>query len=80
MALVKISTINQIEVTANGTIQVQRKDSIMENGDELSFSYHRHCLCPDADLTNEDAKVVAIANAVWTPEVIAAYQEQVAAC
>jgi hypothetical protein len=35
---------------------------------------HRHTLSPGDDITNEDAKVQAIANAVWTEEVIAAFQ------
>jgi len=32
----------------------------------LSTSYHRHVLEKNADLTNEDPKVVAIATAAWS--------------
>ena len=65
MPLTKESTISKIEVLANGVIQVQRKDSIMEDGAELAASYHRHCIERGADLTGEDAKVVAVATAAW---------------
>mgnify|MGYP003644575922 CR=1 FL=1 len=40
---------------------------------------HRHTLSPADDLTGQDPKVVAIANATWTAEVISAYEAQVAA-
>ena len=31
-------------------------------------------MCPGDDITNQDAKVQAIANAIWTPEVISEYK------
>jgi hypothetical protein len=52
---------------------------IMEDGTQLSQTYHRTCLAPEADLTGLPANVVAICNAAWTPEVIAAYKAQQAA-
>jgi hypothetical protein len=47
---------------------------IEKDGIEITRTFHRHTLSPGADITNEDPKVQAIANAVWTEEVIAAYQ------
>ena len=44
------------------------------NAVEIGKTYHRHVLSPGDDLANEDAKVVAIAQAAWTQEVLAAYQ------
>jgi hypothetical protein len=35
-------------------------------------------LTPGQDLTDQDPKVVAIANAVWTDEVVSAYEAQMA--
>jgi hypothetical protein len=52
---------------------------VLEDGEVLSSSFHRHVLAPGADITNEDAKVVAIANATWTPEVVTAYNDMIAA-
>ena len=74
MALIEQSVIDQIEVTRNGSVNVRRADLILKDGAEIGKTYHRHVLSPGADLANEDAKVVAIAQAAWTAEVLAAYQ------
>lgn len=74
MSLQESSFIDQIEVNSICAINVRRADVITKDGKEISRMYHRHSLVPGSDLTGEDAKVVAIAQAVWTPEVIAAYQ------
>ena len=74
MALEKQIAIDKIEVLEAGYIQVREITRIIEDGVELSASYHRWALAPTDDLAGQDPKVVAIAIAVWTPEVIAAYQ------
>jgi hypothetical protein len=51
----------------------------MKDGKEIARSFHRHVVQPGDDLTGQDPKVVAIANAVHTPEIIAAFQEKRAA-
>ena len=76
MALEKQIVIDKIEVMELGHIQVRQLTRIIEDGVELSSSYHRWALNPGDDLTGQDAKVTAIANAIWTPEVIAAYKAQ----
>jgi hypothetical protein len=72
--LEKIKVISQIEVTENGTLQIRESIRIMEDGNMLSESFHRYVLSPGEDLANQPANVVAIANAAWTPEIIANYQ------
>ena len=74
MSLIEQSVIDQIEVTRNGSVNVRRADLILKDGVEIGKTYHRHVLSPGDDLANEDAKVVAIAQAAWTQEVLAAYQ------
>jgi len=71
--------IDKIEVLADEQIQVREKTSILEDGKELSASYHRWVLAPGADLTGQDPRVVAVAQALWTTEVVAAYQAALAA-
>ncbi|GAG96712.1 unnamed protein product, partial [marine sediment metagenome] len=44
--LEKITVIDQIEVTRDGTIQVRRADLIIEDGVEIAKTYHRHVLNP----------------------------------
>ena len=79
MALTKTEVVDKIEVLENGIIQVRCATRIDEDGTVLSSSFHRHVLSPNDDLTDQDPKVVAIANATWTAEVISAYEAQMAA-
>lgn len=65
MALTKEQVIDNITVIENGNIQVRTVTRIVEDGEVISSTYHRHVLEQGADLTNEDPKVVAIANAAW---------------
>lgn len=76
MTLDKQIAIDSIEVLENGAIQVRQITRIVEDEKELSSAYHRWVLSPGDDLAEQEAKVVAIANAVWTPEIIAAYKAQ----
>jgi hypothetical protein len=76
--LEKQTAIDKIEVLELGHIQVREITRILEDGKELSASYHRWAFNPGDDLTGQEPKVVAIANATWTPEVISAYQAQLA--
>lgn len=74
MSLTKTTIIDQITVTENGSVFYREATRIMENGVQISQTYHRTSLTPAQDLTGVPANVVAICNAAWTPEVIAAYQ------
>jgi predicted ThiF/HesA family dinucleotide-utilizing enzyme len=70
----KVKVIDQITVTENGIILYREATKIIEDGVELTKTYHRSSLTPGQDLTGQPANVVAIAQTVWTPEVIAAYE------
>jgi DNA-binding transcriptional LysR family regulator len=74
MSLTKQTVIDQITVTENGIVLYREATRIMEDGNQLSQTYHRSTLLPAQDLTGVPANVVAICNTVWTPAVIAAYQ------
>ncbi len=79
MSLTKTTTIDQITVTENGIVLYREATRIMEDGNQISQTYHRTSLTPGQDLTGQPANVVAICNAAWTAEVIDAYNAQVAA-
>lgn len=79
MSLTKQTVIDQILVQENGCIFYREATRIMEDGVQLSQTYHRSSLTPAQDLTGVPANVVAICNAAWTPEIIAAYQAQTTA-
>jgi hypothetical protein len=79
MALEKVVSVDQIEVVENRAVQVRTKTSIMENGVQISASYHRHVVAPGADYSGEDSRVQAICAASHTAEVIATYKAATAA-
>ena len=54
-------------------IQERAKTSIMEDGNELSYSYHRRVLAPDADVSSESDEIKGMASALWSDEVKAAW-------
>ena len=86
MALTKEIVVDKIEVLENGIVQVRTATRVLEDGTQLSQSYHRHYVEPstnidgswaDTDISGEDARVQAIANATWTAEVKTAYQDMI---
>lgn len=79
MALEKIVVVDRIEVLENGSVQVRTKTAIMEDGKQISGTFHRHVVAPGDDYSGEDARVQAICAATHTAEVIAAYEAAQAA-
>ena len=86
MALTKVTVVDKIEVLEKGQVQVRTATRVLEDGVELSSSFHRHVVEPstkasgswaDTDISGEDARVQAIATATWTSAVKTAYQEMV---
>ena len=86
MALTKEIVIDKIEVLEMGQLQVRTATRVKEDGAVLSSSFHRHVVVPstkasgswaDTDISGEDARVQAVANATWTDSVKTAYQAMV---
>jgi K+-transporting ATPase c subunit len=86
MALTKETVVDKIEVLEKGQVQIRTATRVLEDGVELSSSFHRHLVMPstkasgswaDTDISGEDARVQAIATATWTSSVKTAYQEMV---
>ena len=76
MALTEETLNDKIEVVQLAgypVIQVRTATIIKRDDVEISRSFHRHVLTPDADLSGEDADVAAIANTVFTADAQAAY-------
>ena len=57
-------------------INVRTKTSIMEDGKELSFSYHRKVLTPDMDVSGESTEIKALAGAIWTDAIKKAWSDK----
>ena len=80
MALTKQTVTDKVEIVGPySALQIRQAKQILEDGVVNSQSYHRYVLQPDADLTSQDDKIIAVANAVWTDEVKAAYAAHLAA-
>ena len=78
MALIEKQIVDKVELVQSNHIQVRTATVIEKDGTELTRTFHRHVVAPGADITNEDPKVQAIANAIWTEEIIAAYSASIA--
>ena len=72
--LEKIEIVDRIEVVENGCVQVRTKTAIMEDGKQISGTFHRHVVAPGDDYSAENARVQAICAATHTADVIAAYK------
>ena len=72
--LEKIEVVDLIELVESGVVQVRVCTRIMEDGKQISGTFHRHVVAPGDDYSGEDARVKAICKATHTPEVIAAYR------
>ena len=79
MALSERTVEDKIEIVGDYKhIQVRTATVIERDGVEISRSFSRHVVAPDADITGESAEVQAIASAVHTDEVKAAYAAHLA--
>jgi hypothetical protein len=83
VALTKEIVVDKIEVLEMGQVQVRTATRVKEDGTVLSSSFHRHVVEPsvktgdswaDTDISKEDARVQAVANATWTDSVKTAYR------
>ena len=88
MAITKESVIEKIEVVGSWNVQIAIDTVIKEDGTEISRSRQRHVLQPcssskgeddkwthtDTDISGEASEVQAVANAIWTDDVKAAYK------
>lgn len=74
MALEKVSVVDKIEILESGCVQVRTKTAILEDGEQISGTFHRHVVAPGDDYSNEDPRVQAICAATHTKDVIAAFK------
>ena len=73
MALEKVITYDYEVITEFKHIQERVKTAIVEDGKEISFSYHRRVLSPDMDVSSESDEIKGMASALWSDEVKAAW-------
>ena len=79
MSLTKETVIDKIEIVEGGVVQVRQATKIIEDGNEISKSYHRWTIAPGQDYSDQPDNVKAICQATHTPAVVAAYEAQIEA-
>ena len=76
MAITKVLT-DDYEVRGEYKhINVRTKTSIMEDGAEISYKYHRKVLTPDMDVSGESDELKALCNALWTDDIKKAWADK----
>jgi len=76
MALTKEITEDKIEIVGKyKTLQIKTVTIIKEDEVEISRSFDRKVLHPDADVSKESKEVQDISKAVWTDEIKKAYKD-----
>ena len=76
MALEKVITYDYEVRSGYKHIQERQKTAIMEDGKELSYSYHRRVLTPDMNVSSESDEIKGMASALWTDEVKKAWSDK----
>ena len=79
MALTETTLDDKIEIVSDFKfIQVRTARVIYDDGTEISRSFSRRVIAPDADITGESTELQAICTAVHTDDVKAAYAAHLA--
>ena len=77
MTFSSTTIIDKTEVLEDGSIQVRQAEVITKDGVEIARNFHRWVRHPgDTEAQSDPTPIPAIASAVWTQEVISAYQAQ----
>jgi len=73
--LTENTVLDLIEVRENGMIQTRWRNEIHRDGELVTYTFHRQAFEPGADVSNEDPRIIAVANAVWTSDIIQRFNE-----
>lgn len=76
MALTKEVVVDQITIVEDGTVMYRQATRILEDGKQISETFHRTSLYPGQDVAGQPAQVVSICSLVWTPAVVASFQKK----
>ena len=76
MALIERKVVDLIEVLERGQLQIREANLIEKDGIVVAKTFHRYVLAPGDDVSDKEQRIKDIAAAVWTPEVLANFQNQ----
>ena len=79
MSLTEQTLDDKIELVGDfRQVHIRTATIIKRDGVEISRSFHRRVLAPDADVTEENEEIKGIIDAAWTQEIKDAYAEELA--
>lgn len=78
MTLRKEIKVDQLEVKLDGHIQIRERILIKDGDNIVTNTIHRRIISPGQDVTNEEAAVRGVVEALWTPEILEAYEAKMA--
>ncbi len=61
-------------IPPHSIIQCREANIVLKDDVEVGRTYHRHCRVPGDDVSGDCAELQAVATALWTADVIAAYK------
>jgi hypothetical protein len=76
MALSEQKIIDKIEVIETGAIQVRQVTRVFSDDELIAQTFHRWSFAPGSDISEMPENVQAVANAIWTDDVVSAYQNR----
>jgi len=65
------------EILPDQVIQLRTATVVLKDGKEVGRSYHREVFCPGDDVSSAPQEVQDIVNALWSPQVVSAYQASI---
>lgn len=79
MAFIQKPIIDKIEILENCVLQIRQNNQIIDDSNNLviASSFERWVLSPGDDISNQDPKIKAVAEALWTNDVIASYKANI---
>lgn len=72
--LEKISSVDLIEIIENGAVQIRTKTAVLEDGKEISATYHRHVILPGDNYSNESDRVKNVCALIHTSDVVQQFE------
>jgi hypothetical protein len=77
MAFSEQKIIDKIEVAENGAILVREASRVFNDDQMIAQTFHRSSFAPGSDVSGMPDNVQAVAKAIWTEDVVAAYKASI---
>jgi len=78
MSLLNIKTVDSVQVLEDGSLSIKENAQTIDTvaNKIISSVPNTFTLTPGTPITGLDSKIVAVANSVWTPEVVKKFKDK----